>query len=431
MHKVWGFLREYSLLLVIGAVLALVWANLAPESYHHLVEYPLLEHAWIGHAHVDEAGHVHRTLTVHYLVNDVLMALFFAIAGKEVWEAVILREGSLRGRKAVTPLIATAGGMAGPVAVYLGLALLLGSETYDAVARGWAIPTATDIAFSYLVGRVVFGAGHPAVRFLLLLAIADDAGGLIILAVFYPTGALAPSWLLLSLGAALAVFLLFNWLPRRLDRLNQQRPNSTWVRTRLSFWPYAVAGCLSWYGFQESGIHPALGLLPIIPAVPHADRAFGIFAAAEAHMTDLLNAIEHGLKLPVEIVLFLFGLANAGVEFSAMGEATWLVLAGLVIGKPLGITLFGWAAARPMRLGLPEGMRIADLVVLGCVAAIGFTVALFVATVAFRVTPGAAPELLAFEQRIQDAAKMGALLSFFSALVAIAAGRLLGVRKQP
>ena len=110
------------------------------------------------------------------------------------------------------PLIATAGGMVGPAAVYLLGAALIGQ--FAALAHGWAIPTATDIAFSYLVGRLVFGAGHPAVTFLLLLAIADDAGGLVILAVFYPQGDLAPAWLLLSFGAALAVYLLANRLPR-------------------------------------------------------------------------------------------------------------------------------------------------------------------------------------------------------------------------
>ncbi len=283
MYRVWNFVTSYSLLLIAGALLALVWANIDAESYHHFVEYVLIDNFWIGHPHA-EGGHVTRTLTLHFLINDVLMALFFAIAAKEVWEAVILENGALRGRKAVTPLIATAGGMLGPVAVYLGLAAVLG--VYESVSRGWAIPTATDIAFSYLVGRMVFGAGHPAIRFLLLLAIADDAAGLIILAIFYPTGELAPEWLLLSLGAALAVFFLFNWLPRRLDRGNQLRPNSTWVRARLSFWPYLIAGAASWFGFQEAGIHPALGLLPIVPTIPHADRAFGIFAAAEEHLTD-------------------------------------------------------------------------------------------------------------------------------------------------
>lgn len=418
MYRVWNFVTSYSLFLIGGAILALIWANTNAESYHHFVDLVLVDNSIIGHLHDDGHGHAVRTLTLHYLVNDVLMALFFAIAAKEVWEAVILENGSLRGKKAATPLVATLGGMLGPISVYLGLAMVFGSETYNAVANGWAIPTATDIAFSYLVGRMVFGAGHPAVRFLLLLAIADDAAGLLILAIFYPSGDLAPVWLLLSLGAAIGVFVLFNWLPRYLDRGDQLRTRSTWVRKKLSFWPYLIAGCLSWYGFQESGLHPALGLLPIVPTIPHADRAFGLFADAERHLHDLLNEIEHALKVPVEIILGLFGLLNAGVVFSSIGPATWLVLGGLLIGKPVGIFLFGWLAARPFRLGLPEGMRVMDLVVVGCVAAIGFTVSLFVASVAFDAGP------------IQDAAKMGALFSFFAAVVSILVGKLLRVEKK-
>ncbi len=413
MYRVWNFLTDYSLLLIFGALTALLWANTDFASYHHFAEFVIWENAPIGHLHDG-----HRTLTLHYLVNDLLMALFFAIAAKEVWEAVILKNGSLRGKKAATPLFATAGGMFGPIAVYLGLAMVMGSDTYNAVANGWAIPTATDIAFSYLVGRLVFGAGHPAVRFLLLLAIADDAAGLIILAIFYPSGELAPEWLLVSLAAAVIVFLVFNWLPRRMDRGNQARPMSTWVRKYLHFVPYALAGCISWYSFMRSGLHPALGLLPIVMTIPHADRAFGLFAEAETHLHDLLNVMEHSLKYPVEVVLFFFGLLNAGVQLSAMGDATWLVLAGLLLGKPIGILLFGWVAAVPLRLGIPEGMRIIDLVVIGCVAAIGFTVSLFVASVAFDAGP------------VQDAAKMGALFSFAAAGISIVIGKVCRVEKR-
>ena len=431
MYRVWNFITNYSLLLILGAGIALVWANTNPDSYKLVVEYPIWINNWVGvdaqywlksygkYYEITEITDARKVLSFHYLVNDVLMAFFFAIAAKEVWEAVILKNGSLRGKKAATPLFATAGGMFGPIAVYLGLAAVLRSETYNAVANGWAIPTATDIAFSYLVGRLVFGAGHPAVRFLLLLAIADDAAGLIILAIFYPSGELAPAWLLLSLFAAIGVYVLFNWLPRRLDRHDQIRRRSTWVRQKLSFWPYLVAACLSWYGFQESGLHPALGLLPIVPTLPHADRAFGIFAEAEQDLTDLLNHTEHLLKHPVEIVLFFFGLLNAGVEFSAIAAPTWLVLAGLIIGKPFGVLLFGWFAAGPLGLGLPQGMRTVDLFVIGCVAAIGFTVSLFIAAVAFDPGP------------VQDAAKMGALLSFFAAVLSLVAGKLARVEKQP
>ena len=413
MYRVWSFVTNYSILLITGALTALIWANVDNASYKAFHDIVIFKDFPIGHMHDG-----HRELTLHYLVNDVLMALFFAIAAKEVWEAVVLKNGSLRGKKAATPLFATAGGMFGPIAVYLGLAAMLGSTTYEAVFNGWAIPTATDIAFSYLVGRIVFGAGHPAVRFLLLLAIADDAAGLLILAIFYPSGELAPEWLLLSLGAAVGVFVLFNWLPRYLDRGKAARPNSTWVRSKLSWWPYAIAGCLSWYGFQESGLHPALGLLPVVPAIPHADRAFGIFAEAESYLTDILNQMEHALKVPVEIVLFLFGLLNAGVEFSSISEPTWLVLAGLLIGKPFGVLFFGWVAAGPLRLGLPEGVRTVDLFTIGCVSAIGFTVSLFVATVAFDPGP------------IQDAAKMGAVFSFVAAVISIVVGKLTRIQKQ-
>ncbi len=436
MYRVWNFVTNYSLLLIAGALIALVWANVDAHSYHHVVEYPIWFNDIVGtdaskwlykygeEFHISDVGDVTRVLTAHYLVNDVLMAFFFAIAAKEVWEAIILKNGSLRGKKAATPLFATAGGMFGPIAVYLGLAMLLGSDTYDAVSRGWAIPTATDIAFSYLVGRMVFGAGHPAVRFLLLLAIADDAAGLIILAIFYPSGEMAPEWLLVSLAAAIIAYVAFNWFPRYLDRGDQARPNSTWMRQKLSFWPYLLAGCISWYSFQESGLHPALGLLPIVPALPHADRAFGIFAEAEQYLTDLLNHAEHLLKHPVEVILFFFGLFNAGVEFSSIGSPTWLVLAGLIIGKPIGVLLFGWFAAGPMKLGLPAGMRTIDLLVIGCVAAIGFTVSLFVASVAFDSST------MLGDIRVQDAAKMGALFSFGAAILSIIAGKITRVEKQ-
>ena len=179
------------------------------------------------------------------------------------------------------------------------------------------------------------------------------------------------------------------------------------------FWPLVPAGTALW--------RLAFTLLWVFCQScqrSHADRAFGIFAEAETSDRSF-EQIEHGLKYPVEIVLFFFGLLNAGVEFSSIGEATWLVLAGLIVGKPLGVLLFGWIAARPMGLGLPEGMRVVDLFVIGCVAAIGFTVSLFIATVAFDAGP------------VQEAAKMGALFSFIAAVISFAAGAITRVQKQP
>lgn len=410
-NTIWSFVQEYSLLLVFGAFGALIWANINYDSYHHIVDMVLIDNFFIGHLHDG-----HRTLTLHYLINDVLMALFFAIAGKEVWEAIALKSGSLRGKKAMTPLIATAGGIIGPAGIYLLGAYLIGKLAI--LSNGWAIPIATDIAFSYLVGRIIFGAKHPAVGFLLLLAIADDAAGLVILAIFYPQGDLSPEWLLLSVFAAIAVWYFFNYLPRQKDQDDPNRPFSTKIRSQFGFWPYILAACLSWYGFQEAGIHPALGLLPIVPALPHADNDFGIFGAEEEFQHDMLNDAEHSLKPPVEVILMLFGFANAGVVFSSIGEATWLVLIGLLLGKPLGILFFGWLAAIPMRLGLPEGMRVIDLLIIGFVAAIGFTVSLFIAAVAF--TP---------ESGVLDAAKMGALFSFGAVFISIAVAKIIGVKK--
>ena len=205
---------------------------------------------------------------------------------------------------------ARAGRACWPAAVHLLGAAMLGS--FGVLASGWAIPTATDIAFSYLIGRLVFGAGHPAVMFLLLLAITDDAGGLLILAVFYPQGALVPAWLLLSFGAALAAYLLANRLPRALDSRHGDGRHTALAR-RLGFWPYLFAGCLSWYGFQQAGIPPgarAVAASSRRSRTPTPSSA--CLSEAEVGQPDLLNRIEHALKAPVEVILFFFGLANAG-----------------------------------------------------------------------------------------------------------------------
>lgn len=423
MYRVWNFISQYSLLLIMGALIAIFWANIDHHSYEAFVEFNLWPHnPWIGHAHFDENGVLeYRDLTLHYLVNDVLMALFFAIAGKEVWEAVALKNGSLRGKKAFSPLVATVGGMVGPILIYLVIAMSFGSTTFQALQNGWAIPTATDIAFAYLFGRMIFGANHPAIRFLLLLAIADDAAGLIILAIFYPSAPLQLEWLLMSFGVVALVYFLFNWLPVYRERGDENKPHSTWTRKTFGPWPYVVAGCICWYGFQQAGIHPALGLLPVIPAIPHADRTFGVFSEAEKYLTDLLNVIEHSLKIPVELVLFFFGLCNAGVVLGSTSPATAAVLGGLLIGKPVGIFLVGIFGAKVLRLGLPEGMGARDLLAVGFIASIGFTVALFVAVAAFGK---------AGDPMVLDGAKMGALLSFLGAPIALLAGKLLRIQKK-
>ena len=439
-----AFLFENSIFLIAGAVLALAWANLGPDSYRRLVEYDLrtpfaaADHdadlrshsqpeahhaenvARDGHESRDshDAGgeHVAATagdshgksagghgLTLAFIVNDILMALFFAIAAKEVWEALLPGGPLSDPRKAATPLMATLGGIIGPAALYI-LGVLMFS-TWAELGSGWAVPCATDIAFSYLVARLIFGPGHPAIAFLLLLAIADDAAGLMILAVFYPSSELSLGWLLLSV-AAVGLGFLFRKL----------RIHSFW-------WYLLIPGTMSWVSFYFAGIHPALGLVPIIPCLPHAHTDLGIFARKELGRHDTLNEFEHWWKNPVEIILGLFGLVNAGVAFSAVGTGTVLVLAGLMVGKPLGITLFTWIGQKFFKLEIPGGMNYRHIVSIGMVAGIGFTVALFVSTAAF--------PLSIYPQATLDAVKMGALASFFAAVVAYVGARMLGVRPEP
>ena len=389
------FLLENSLFLIGGAALALFWANTSIATYQDFKYIEIFRTHFVYDHQYAEATGVHA-VTLNWLVNDVLMALFFAIAGKEVWEATLPGGALSEPKKAGAPLIATIGGMAGPAGLYLLGAVLLGQ--FSDYANGWAIPCATDIAFSYMVARLVFGAGHPAIPFLLLLAIADDAIGLIILAVFYPQGELHMLWMLLPVGGIIVGLLM--------------------KRFRVhSFWPYIlIAGAASWLGFAKAGLHPALGLLPIIPTMPHAHVDSGLFNWAEMGKQDTLNRFEHWWKNPVELILGMFGLLNAGVVMSSIGNATYLVLAGLLVGKPLGIWLCGWVATL-MGFKLPDGMNMRDLWVVGCAAGIGFTVALFISVVAFKAGP------------IQDAAKMGALASFGAAVVTFVFAKLLRVQK--
>ncbi len=361
------FILDNSLLLLAGTVAAVAWANLDHDSYER-VAHPL-----------------------HFWVNDVGMVFFFALAAKEVFEATLPGGPLASPRRALSPLAAAVGGMVVPAGIYVALAMTRGPAE---LVRGWAIPCATDIAFSAMVARVVFPSAHPAIPFLLLLAIADDALGLIILAIFYPSGALSFGALAALMASAL---LLALWLRRRGTR---------------SFWPYLLGpGTLSWAALYVGGFHPALALVPIVPFMPHGPRDLGIFDAREEQLPDTLNRFEHWWATPVQVVLLFFGFANAGVRFEEIGPGTYYVVAALLLGKPLGILLFS-GAARLVGARLPPGLRVGDLLVVGVAAAIGFTVSLFFATAAF-------PEGTALAET-----KMGALLSFVAAPVAIVLGRM-------
>ncbi|AFM01146.1 Na+/H+ antiporter [Desulfitobacterium dehalogenans ATCC 51507] len=379
--KTINFLQEFSIPLILGVLIALVWANLAPENYHHFVHNEIM-----------------GDLSLHFFVNDIFMVFFFAIAAVEITQS-LLPGGSLNPiKRAVNPLMATLGGVLGPALVFIGLNALIGSSEF---AKGWGIPTATDIALAWLVARVVFGAHHAAVSFLLLLAIVDDGIGLMIIAFFYPDPAnpVAPIWLLLTVGGMLVAYLL-------------RRKN---VR---SYWPYIVlGGVLSWAGLYLAHIHPALALVFIVPFLPHPPREeFGLFEDdPKDHST--LKTFEHEWKIFVDFGLLLFGLTNAGVEFSEISTLTWLIFIALLGGKTLGIFLMG-SLATVIGFPFPKGMGYKELLVAGVVAAMGLTVALFVSGVAF-IDPG-----------LQGAAKMGALFSAASAVIALVAGKVLGIKKS-
>jgi NhaA family Na+:H+ antiporter len=247
---------------------------------------------------------------------------------------------------------------------------------------------------------VIFGSGHPAVSFLLLLAVADDGIGLAIIAVFYPDPhfPVEPVWLLLTaLGMVIAYGL-------RLGKVQ-------------TYWPYVLAGGgLSWAGLFTAHLHPALALVFIIPFLPHALREDKHFFEENREDRSPLARYEHEWKMIVDFGLFLFGLANAGVELSAVGAATWLVLVSLLAGKGIGIFSLG-ALAEALGFPLPAGMSKKDLFLAGIIAGIGFTVALFVAGEAFT------------DPVIQGAAKMGAMLSIGAVFIALALGKLLNVGK--
>jgi Na+:H+ antiporter, NhaA family len=365
------FVLDNSLLLLAGTGAAVVWANLDFRSYDR-VAHPL-----------------------HFVVNDIGMVFFFALAAKEVFEATLPGGALASPRRALSPLAAAVGGMVLPALIYLALTWARGPAD---LARGWAIPCATDIAFSAMVARIVFPAGHPAIPFLLLLAIADDALGLIILAIFYPSGALSFSALAVLMATAVVVALFL----RR--------------RRVQSFWPYVLGpGVLSWAALYTGGFHPALALVPIVPFMPHSRRDLGVFDEREEHQPDTLNRFEHWWATPVQVVLLLFGFANAGVPFAQIGAGTYYVVAGLLLGKPVGILAFS-GIARLVGGHLPPGLRVSDLLVVGLVAAIGFTVSLFFATAAFPAGTALAET------------KMGALLSFVAAPIAVVVSRMLGVR---
>lgn len=414
------FFQKYALPLLLGIALGLLIANVDEETYDK----------WAGHRRrlggggddghaadrpnffdVSFNGHV---LNLHFIVNDIGMSLFFGLAAKEITEA-FQPGGSLYPptRSTVNVLMATIGGVAGPVLVYL-LSILIFSSigilddkySFADYATGWGIPTATDISLAWVSALCVFGAGHPAINYLLLLAIIDDGIGLIIIALAYPDPEkpFQPWWLFLCLAGTLIAYML--------------------RRANCSRWQVyvCIAGPISWLGLLYAGLHPSLALVFVVPMMPlhihdelswlwRNDTESGHQSLNDAEPTlkhSPLHDFEEAVKNVVDfVILFLFGAVNAGIKVDSVGGLTWVVLLSLVVGKMLGI---GVASMVSKALGCPPppGMSFKDILLVGFIASAGLTVALFVAGEAFGELPALAAQ-----------AKMGALLSVVVALTSI------------
>ena len=341
------------IVLLLAAVAALIWANTDTAGYT----------SWWGHELTIGRGELAITESLVHWVNDALMTIFFFVVGLEIKRELVT--GELRDRsRAALPAVAAVGGMVVPALIYV--LVNIGGDGMD----GWAIPMATDIAFAVGV-LAILGARVPSSLkvFLLTLAIVDDIGAIVVIALFYSNG-VEPLWL--GAGALVLVAIV------AMSRLRVDHPIA-----------YVVPGALLWLCLYESGIEPtlagvALGLLT--PALPRRG-------------VPVLERLELGLH-PVSsfVIVPLFALANAGVILTgdAISDAlasrvTIGIVAGLVVGKFLGI-LGASALAVHLRIGnfrigpLPDGITLRHVAGVATLGGIGFTVSLFITDLAFRGT---------------------------------------------
>jgi Na+:H+ antiporter, NhaA family len=363
------FAVEYLLMLPLGALVALVWVNTAPESYF-AVAYGL-----------------------DFWVNEVAMVFFFGLITKEIVEATAVGGVFHPGRRAALPVVAAAGAAAVPALLYVPVTALFDARM---LAQAWPITLAMDVALIYFVARLIFGR-EAIVTFLLLLTLAGNGVGFVVLALVHEAHdpRLVPFAGLMALAFAAAGAL----------------------RTRRvsSFWPYiGGAGGLSWAAMYLGGIHPALALVPVLPFLPHAARDPGFFVDAKPGARDTLNRFELWCRYPAQIALFFFGLVNAGVTIHAVEGGFWAIPLATLAGRPAGL-LAGVAVALAVGFHLPQRVTWRELLVAALLTASGFSMALFFASAL--LPPG---QLLA-------EAKMGSLLSVMAAPAAVAAAWLLGV----
>lgn len=363
------FAVEHLLLLPLGALIALVWANTAPESYFTF------------------------TFAIAFAVNDVAMVFFFALITKEIVEATEPGGVLHPWRRALLPIVASIGATAVPGLIYVRVVEAL-DEPMLAVF-GWPVSLVTDLAIGYFIARLVFGR-HPAIPFLLLLGIASDMIGFTILALLSVTGERHLEGVPILAGAIAIAYGL-----RR-------------ARIR-SFWPYLLAGGgLSWFGFFWSGLHPALALVPIIPFLPRAARDPGFFVDALPTAKDTLSRFEVWWRYPAQAALFFFGLVNAGVPIGAFEPGALGLPIAVIVGKPLGV-LVGVGFAMLCGLSLPHKIGWRELSVGGLIASMGFSIGLFFSGALFP------------SGQLRSEVSIGVLLGLVAAPLAFGAAWLLGV----
>jgi Na+:H+ antiporter, NhaA family len=367
--QLWHLASEYLLLLPVGAAIALVWANVHSESYFRTV------------------------FALDFFVNDVAMVLFFGLVMKEVVEATAPGGVLHPWRRAALPVVAALGLTLVPALLLALLAPVLGEPL---VGRAWPVTFAVDLALGYFVAIAIFGR-HPVLPLFLLLAMSANAIGFV---------ALAP--------AAIATQVQLGTLVALMVAAIGATAILRWMKTR-SFWPYLViGGGLSWTALLLGGVHPALALVPIIPFIPHAPRDPGFFVDAPEDARDTLNNFERWCRHPAQVALFLFALITAGVPLRALDSGTWSMPLAIVVGKPIGLFI-GVALALALGLRLPYHVSWRHLAVVAFISTIGFTMALFFATVA--IGPGA----------VLSEIKMGALLTLAGVAIAFGTAWLLRV----
>jgi NhaA family Na+:H+ antiporter len=391
--------REFSrsaasggILLIVAAIVALVWAN-SPlaTGYDDVFRVPLT----VG------IGSFAMTESIHFWINDGLMAVFFLLVGLEIKRELLVGELATP-RRAVLPVVAAAGGAVLPALIFLLVAGGAGEG-----ARGWGIPMATDIAFALGVLALLGSRVPLGLRiFLTALAIADDLMAVLVIALFYSSGI---STIALGAGGIVLLVLL------AANRLGVRRPVV-----------YAALGVALWFAVLESGIHPTIAGVLLALTIPARTRldAPAFVERARALLDDVAGqardgsnverhhaaiweleeateqaqapmlAIEHALQPWVSFLIVpLFALANAGVAISGtlgdlVGDPVVLgVAAGLVVGKQIGITAAAWLVVRSGIAVLPEGVTWWHVYGAAWLGGIGFTMSLFIAELAYGASP--------------------------------------------